>query len=228
MHVSDCRRQGGLWEQLVRFRDAPTVTGMLFIVVGIVLGLGIALGPVSVLSSPVASVSASIVEYGSQLAAKVLELASALPHTETLILLATPLAGVAVPGFMALSLAFVVKGSDALRRAFAVLVLIAAAFSFVVLSPGKAFSILVLAGAFAALSSLVSGVIVKLPLATLISAMAATIGLQMFHGTNPAIAKTVASFVEFAPATSPEVWQLLLSVTGVAPFVAAVWMLIRD
>ena len=201
---------------------------MFFNVLGIVVGLAVTVGPFRFLSAPFDSAAGALVRYGSGAADTMLTEVGRLPYTSTMVQIAAPLVGAVLPGFIALTVAWVSRAADKARQVGAALLLIAGVVSFFVVDASTAMVVATLALLTASLMGITGGLVLRVPLAALTTSMAVTMGRTLFDPSNPVVSRAVDTIMVVAPFGDPQPWRLALVVTGLAPFVAAVWFLVRE
>ena len=201
---------------------------MIIVVVGIIAGIAVVSGPLGFLGGPVARATASLMDYGTAAADYLLRLLSTLLETSSLAQFAGPLIGIVVPGFVVLGLAAATKAADKVKRFVASLALVLGALSFFVLDTGSAVVVFVLAALFAGITAVTGGALVKLPLVILGTSMSISFVTMLLDGSNSLIAGAVATYASAGPGSDPAIWEVVFTATGVMPFVAAAWLLLRD
>ncbi len=213
---------------LVRGRQAPTVSFMLFVVLGFLLGVAVIQGPLVVFRPQVEMLCASLVEYGNTAATWALTEIATVDGTSKFVALLGPALGVMMPGIVALVLMTVTTLADQARRFASAVAVLAALAGFLFLDVVTAFIVLALALVLSAVSSFTSGAVLKAPLAVLVMVLAITYTSQLLSGHDPVLAYAVVEFTDAAGVGDPDLWRIALTTLGVFPFVAAIWSVLKD
>ena len=162
---------------------------MIAIVLGIVVGLLIALGPWSILAEPVNHLNDTLVQGGYSCLDWLLgfggpELA-AHPISNVLQIVFS----IAMPGVVAVVLVATAKAAAKIRRMVSAILLILAFSSFIYMSAGDAITLSIIALLLACLLSLGQGLVITLPLVALATVMAVSYGTLIWTGNTPAIGR---------------------------------------
>lgn len=201
---------------------------MIIVALGIFIGIAVVSGPAGFLAGPIGQATDSLMAYGAAAADYALRTVTRLPETSTLVQFAGPLIGIVLPGFLVLGLAAATKAADKVKRLAALCVLVCGALSFFFLETGTAVVIMVLATVFASLAMITGGLLVKLPLVVLGTSMSISFVKLLLDGSNTLIASAVTAYSTAGPGSDPAIWEVVFTATGVMPFVAAAWMLLKD
>lgn len=207
---------------------ALTVRPMLFVVAGLVLGLAIAVGPLDFLLPYVGSVNVAVVEYGTKLTERVLREIGTIDEASTVVPLYAPIIGVALPGLVAIAMAYTLRASDKAKRFVTALCVLGAGLGFFVLDIVQAAIVFVVVIILSAVTNLLVGAAVRLPLALAGTVLAVTYGAQLLGGSDAALMQAAVMYHDAAGVGDIDLWRLLLTFTGIMPFGAALWIAVKD
>lgn len=196
--------------------------------VGILLGVAVASGPLAMYKGNMSLFSDDIV---AAVAAAGRDLIQKLPYAgenPKLVTVLSVVLAVTAPGFVAVCLAALANAAVGVKRAGSAVLLALAGASFLVLPASQAVLLLVLA--------VVVTVLVISP--AVFAARAALWGLatliafdhfaQLWYGTDPSIQQGTATLVALTQFSTAEFWRFGLIIVGVAPFVCAAGAVLRD
>ena len=207
---------------------APTVKRMLFIAIGLVLGVAVTVGPLAFLRTPIGAVTDALMTYGAVAAERVLIEIASVPETAPVVALVSPLVAILLPGCITLLLVAGIRASSVLRRFFSALAVCVAAVSFFFLPFSDAILILVAALALSALTGLLTGAVVQLPLTVVATSLAVSTSSALLSRADTRLVTAVEEFSAAVGAGDPSVWRVALLATALFPFAAALWMLVKD
>lgn len=206
---------------------APTVTVMIFVILGIAAGLAVSLGPLSDLAGPVDGIAAGLVTAASRVVEGLLaRVGDGGQHT-----LATVVAvvvGSLMPGLTAWGLVMLARASMGARRAASAAIVVAALLSFLVLPWGAAAGLVVLALVVCALANLVGGTVVTLPLVGIATVISVRYVVLLWRGEASSIGRGAARLAEVSAVHDVGIWQGALSFVAVAMVFLAAWAAIKD
>lgn len=205
---------------------APNVTGMVWKLLGLLLGAAVAAGPLESGRRPAARVSEALFTAGSDLLDAAFNLASIDPAS-TLRQVSTLVVGVCIPGITALALVAATNLADDARRV-ASFVLVGGAVLLVFTYGQTAVPAAGLLVAASLLLGVATGLLLVVPvtaLATIITAAHARLLLADDAG-SPVGAASVR-LAELAGAGDPSMWRLALLATALVPFAYVARNLLR-
>lgn len=208
---------------LAKMEGAPTVPDMLYVIVGLVVGLAIALGPLGFLQSPFDSLAGFFVGATADLLAATLGELGELSNTTQLVTVLSVVLSTVIPGVVALGLVLLSRAAKKVRQNVSVIVVALALVSFMFVPWEVSLGLTVVALVFGVASSLASGVLVVLPLVALATILGVRYGVLLWNGESPEVAQgaqTLAALIGDPDGTIP--WKLALTVVGLAPFAWAV------
>ena len=194
---------------------------MLWILVGLALGIALGLGRLREIGQSIDSLITSLVRFVSELlqsALDVLEPFGAIQGPLTVLAIAF---SVAAPGFLVGVLVFLARASHKARKLVAGLLVIGGMLSFGFVDLLTACALIVAALVVASATRLLTGALVVMPLVTLATLTAYRYSAIMLSGTDPVIAGATSDLIALLPWLDPYPCRLALTVLGVAPFFAA-------
>lgn len=197
---------------------------MFFVLLGIVVGLLVALGPLDFVQTPFDAVANFLVGTTKDiLAALFVKVPSGGVYDTGLIL--TVLFGALAPGLVALVLVTVSKAAKRMRQSLCLIALLGAFGSFFVLPAGKAFVLLVLVAFLGIVVSLLQGAALSFPLMLLATILGIRYGVLIWDGSASEVSEG-ALFLSstFGGTSSLAMWKMTLTGLGLAPIVFAGWV----
>jgi hypothetical protein len=207
---------------------APTVKVMLYIALGLVIGVLITTGPIAVLSRPVGAVDDALINYGSTVVERILVEIASLPESAALISVLQPVAGVTLPGFIGLLLAFTIRASVKIRRFLSAISIVGAAASFLVLPFTQAAIVLACALLLGVLTGVLTGIAIQIPLTVILTSLAVSTCTALLRDGDQRLDTAVLEFSAAVGTGGPELWRVVLLATALIPFAGALWVLIKD
>jgi hypothetical protein len=201
---------------------------MLFIAIGLILGVAVTAGPLAFLRAPIGAITDALMAYGAAAAERILVEIASVPETGPVVGLLSPLVAILLPGCITLLLVAAIRASSALRRFLSALAVCVAALSFFFLPFSEAILILVVALVLSTLTGLLTGAVVQLPLTVVATSFAVSTSTALLGRTDARFATAVEEFSAAVGAGDPSMWRVALVATALFPFAAALWMLVKD
>lgn len=201
---------------------------MIWILVGLVLGIAIGMGRLAELGTIFDSLIISLVEYvDGALQHLVGLLRESLPFTGPLDGLALALS-VTAPGWLVALLVVLIRVGEVGRKIVAASLVVFAVLSFAVLPLFAAVALVVIALIVASASRLLTGPALTTPLVTLATLTAYRYTALMIDAEDPVLTAAGAKLVVLIPGLQPSLAELVLAFLAIAPFVAAGAALLRE
>jgi len=192
---------------------------MIFVLLGIALGVAVSLGYIPVAAHAVDAATNAAVSFGQRLATSGVQHLSA--HHPTLASALGVTLGVAMPGLVCLALISAAKFGLVIRRSASGLLLLAGIAAHFFLPAGQAFLISAGCVTLAALLFFATGALVVAPLSAVAAALAVGSVRVLLSGKNAAIESGVKTFAQLSHVADPRVWRIALIVVAWAGFVGA-------
>lgn len=200
---------------------------MLFIVLGVVVGVAVALGPLAFLSAPVDRFVNALVADVEHVLRSGLHGTPYLAHEPRLVTVLSVLIGVLAPGIAALGLAGLARVSVSGRRALSAIALVAGLAGLFVFPAKDSVPVLIGALVVGALASFLTGALVTAPLAGLATIIEVRYGVELWHGKSSAVAAGAHRLAHLVGGQAP-LWSLALTVVALAPLVSAALLSIKQ
>ena len=197
---------------------------MLFIVLGVAVGLGIAFMPVPTVAGVVDAGINAITETGHDAAAALLDLAPLDNHPK-LAAAAAVTVGVLTPGLLVVGFATAVRITGKARKIVAATIVAAAAASFAALPAGHAAGLLAAAVAVAAIIHFASGLWLIMPLTAVATAL--TVRHAAMIAKIDGNHSSATQLYDITQTGDPSLWAGAVTLAAVAPFCWAAWTLLR-
>lgn len=216
--VSSPHLLASITNPLVQSVRAPTVVTMFVALLGIIIGLAVAAGPLALYRSDVSLLSERMITAADKLAQGFIQkLPYASENPKVVTVLSVALA-VATPGAVALFLVVAARAATGVRRAASGALVVGAALSFFVL-PGTSALVLVLfaltVSAFLISPTVFIAKVVLWGFATIIAVDHIH---SLWQGTAPTIQNGTQTLVELTGFSTAEFWKFALIIVGVSPF----------
>lgn len=198
---------------------------MLFVIIGIALGLAVALGPLAFLYAPFDALSNFLVGATGDLVAGLLGKLAGVEHTEGVVVALSAVLGAATPGAVALGLVLTSRATKKVRQGVAALAVAIALGGFFFLPAADALILLVLACIFGILAGIFEGVVLTVPLLALATVLGVRYGVVLWTGEASEVAAGAAALAGLTSESGDMlvVWKLVLSFVGLTPFALAGW-----
>ena len=194
----------------------------MFVILGVLAGVAVAIGPLSFLKAAVDGVAVSLVSATASAVSQLLRSAPFLDDHEHLVEVFAVALAVAVPGAVALGLILVARAAATMRRAVTAAALLAACASFAVLPAAQAVLLLVFVLLAGGLAVLVEGAVVAAPLAALATVLTVRFVVLIWTGSSSEVVQGSMRLAELSGTGSASAaWQAALTVVALAPFAAA-------
>ena len=198
---------------------------MLFIALGVVIGLGIAFVPVPAIAGLVDAGVNALTETGHDAAIALLDLAPLDNHPK-LAAAAAVVVGVLTPGVLVIGLATAIKITGKARKIVAVTIMAGAAASFAALPASHAVGLLAAAVVVAAVVHFASGLWLITPL----TAVAVTLTVRhaamiaKIDGDN----SSATQLHDITQTGDPHLWAAVVTLVAIAPFCWIAYSLLAD
>jgi hypothetical protein len=202
---------------------APTVLRMAFVILGIILGLLVSLGPLSALAAPVDWVTNWLVGVGGDMVTNAVARLGHVPQTSKLALTLSAVLGAMTPGLIALTMVVAARGAKAFRRGAAAVAVLIALVSFLLVPVPQAVLLLVLALIVGVLPSVFNGMFITVPMLTIATVLAVRYGVLLWHGESNEVTAGALKLTSISSVEMLNLWRLALTVAGLAPFFLAGW-----
>lgn len=200
---------------------APTVAGMLFVVLGVAVGLGITVGPITFLRAPAERLVNALVEGLQRLLHSALQGAPYLAREPKLVTVISVLVGVLAPGIAGLGLVFLMRATVTARRALSAIALLGGIVGLFLLPAADSAPLLIAAIAVGAVASLLTGALLTAPLAALATVLEMRFGLDLWKGHSGPVAAGASTLAQLTHTGHTPLWALALTVCGLAPLICA-------
>jgi hypothetical protein len=205
-----------------------TVAVVFVVLLGLVVGVVVAFGPLSWLQGVGSSVAHSIVVTVSEAVTRVVETVPGAASYPNVVATFSVLSAVATPGLVALALVWCARPSSAAGRStLAGVFAVAAATAFFFAPPEQAFAVAAVFGVVALVlvsplrkAGQVAGVALAVTLAV-------DMGRSVVAGSNRAVSYGVDVIADVTGLYAPEFWTVAVCAVAAAPFVAAAGMALR-
>jgi hypothetical protein len=201
---------------------------MIFVLLGLAVGLAVAVGPLGFLQSPVDRLTNDLVLAVDRPINRVLADVHLSRHHQSLAASLAVLVATLTPGITAVLLAELAHASKKARQLASALLVAGALGSFFVLSTGGATGLLGAAVVLALASRVLTGAVLTTPLVALVTIIGARYLALLWHHSSSVVqsgATTLA--VSTHTPTHLEVWQVALTVLALIPFLVAAKVVVK-
>lgn len=202
---------------------------VMFVMIGVLVGLAVAFGPLSFLQSLFDRVAEGLVTGTAELFTALL---AAVPYTADhpdMVEVISVAVAVTVPGAVALGVIMIARGAATMRRAVTAVALVAALASFAVLPAATALTLVAFVAVAGVLAVFVEGAVIGAPLAALATLLSVRFVTLLWRGEASEVFAAAETLAELSGTPSAlGAWRVALTVVAAAPFVAAARVVLRD
>lgn len=191
----------------------------MFLVLGLVLGLLVAFGPLGALSAPFDSLNTSMVTASHELLEALYgQLGSGVAQSPAAHAFQICLS-VALPGIVGAALVVAAQAVQKTRAAVLMTLLLGALLSFFVLPFGQALGLAAVAGLLALLTVVTSNGVVPMVLVMMATLLGARHVVMVWTGGNPEVGPGAIELASITGGMGVELWKTTLSVLATSPFI---------
>jgi hypothetical protein len=200
---------------------------VIYLVLGVAAGLGIALGPLSFLQRPADAVSGALVAAARHLLDALTHALPAVAAHSVGVRSAALVLSLFAPGLVCFALVRAARAATHVRRIGAGAAVVAAIAGFALLPAGQAWLVCLVCVLVAALMATVGGLLLTVPLTALATSLGVSLVQQTLHRTAGNPSAQAAMQLAHLIGGDPTLWALVLSVAAMAPVLYAARSAVR-
>lgn len=200
---------------------------MLFILVGVAVGVAAALNPIGVVADAVGSIADQFVTFGDAGVAAVLSSMSDSGHS-SLVAVCGALVGAATPGLVTLALAAAARAASSARHLVVLAAVVVGVAAYVLLPPGGATIVAATAVVLAVAAAWAASAAASVVFAAVGAALAATTVRAVIAGGDSRIVAASETLAEVSGHHNAALWSMVTVVVALAPIVGAALLVLRD